>query len=400
MTRRIVHLGVGNFHRAHQAWYTQQAGGWSITGVSLRSPRLRDQLAPQGFDYTLAIRDAAGEQLEQITVIDSILFAPEQSQAVLDAIASADLITLTITEKGYCLGPDGKLDLANPDIKSDLAGTPTSAIGYLTHGLAKRKTPGTVISCDNLNANGKALENAVKSFAQAAGFTLPDGLAFPCTMVDRITPATTQALSDHIAAHARPAAAPVETESFTEWVIEDHFAGPRPAWEKAGAQIVPDAAPYKLRKLRMLNGAHSLLAYAGLLKGHEFVHEAIADTALRKKVEGLFNEAAQTLSSAIETKDYAAALLTRFENPNLHHKLRQIAMDGTQKLPVRLLGTISDLNGDAPNAQASIAAWTQFAMSETAAGRTLEDPSADEIASACNSENPAKALKTLIGYPT
>ncbi|MEM7472719.1 MAG: mannitol dehydrogenase family protein [Pseudomonadota bacterium] len=396
MSRRILHLGLGNFHRAHQAWYTQNAGdGWNITGVSLRSPNIRDALAPHGYDYTLAIRDAGGERLEKMTVLEDILFAKEQSEQVLEAIAKADLITLTITEKGYCLGPDNRLNKSHPEIEQDLSGELTSAIGYLAHGLARRDTPVTVMSCDNLSANGHALESALREFAALASLDLPVGLTFPSTMVDRITPATTPALSTHIAALGLPDAAPVETETFSEWVIEDTFAGPRPAWEKAGAQIVKDAAPFELRKLRLLNGAHSALAYAGLLKGYDYVHEAIADPDLRAMVEGIFTEASKTLPSAVETLSYRAALLSRFENPNLHHKLRQIAMDGTQKLPVRLLGTIHDLGGDAPNCRKGVAAWIDFALSEHAAGRALDDPRAGDITKACPEP---QALAKLIGY--
>lgn len=394
---RLTHLGLGNFHRAHQAWYTAQAGGWQITGVSLRSPRMRDLLAPQGFDYTLAIRDAGAERLERVTVITDILFAPEQPEAVLHALATCDVITLTITEKGYCLGSDGRLNLDHPDIKSDLAGNQKTALWYLVHGLVRRSSPATVISCDNLSHNGDTLRQAVETYAGAAGLNLPKGLAFPNTMVDRITPATTDALRDHVAAKGLPCAAPVATERFSEWVIEDRFAGQRPTWEKAGAQIVADARPYELRKLRMLNGAHSALAYAGLLAGHDYVHEAVADPKLRALVEGVFDEAAATLR-AIETQDYRAALLERFANPSLNHSLRQIAMDGSQKLPVRLLSTINEHPARADACHKSVAAWMEFVLQETKAGRALDDPNSALLAQACASPNPGDALGRLIGY--
>lgn len=410
---RILHFGIGNFHRAHQAWYTHQANAedgpdWSITGVSLRSPAIRDRLAPQNFNYTLVIRDAVGESLEQVSVIDDILFASEMTKAamfedpspsarILEAAYNAEIITLSVTEKGYHLGPDGKLDLDHPNIQADLAGIPTTIYYYLFHALHLRQTPVTIISCDNLTANGDTLRDAVQRFAEAKDLHLWAKASFPNTMVDRITPATTDMLRDHARAKGMPCAVPVETESFSEWVIEDKFAGPRPAWDKVGVQIVDDARPYELRKLRMLNGAHSALAYGGLLAGYDYVHQAVADPELRAMIEGIFEEAAATLPK-IETHAYRAALQERFANPNLNHSLRQIAMDGSQKLPVRLLGTIADYRGRAEACHRAVAAWIRFAQAEVEAGRALDDPKAAAIAEACTSRHPAKALAQIIGY--
>ncbi len=399
---RILHLGTGNFHRAHQAVYTQDAGGWTITGVSLRSRAVIEAMAQRAFHYTLAIQGPEGVTYRQIDVIEDILFAPDNPQAVMDAIAEADLISLTITEKGYCLGADGALDLTHADIRADLDGENRTAIALLARGLARRKTGVAVLSCDNLTGNGDTLGAALRRFAEADGVALPDGLHFPNTMVDRITPATTDALREGMkAATGIDDLAPVATEPFSEWVIEA-FDAPHPDWQVAGAQIVPDVAPYEARKLRMLNGAHSTLAYAGLLSGHQFVHEAVGHPGLNKLAREVMSEAAATLPRDVETTEYSAALMQRFANPSLHHKLRQISMDGSQKLPVRLLATIRERQAQglaSPALWRGIDAWVAFVISETKAGRRLDDPRADDLATAARGPDPQAALLTLIGAP-
>ena len=404
---RIVHLGAGNFFRALPAAYTQAAGGdWRITGVSFRSAAVRDALAPQGFDYSLVVRSAEGERIDRIGIIDSILVAPEDPGAVLSAIADPEtaIVTITATEKAYALAPSGGLDLAHPDIVADLAGGPPgSLIGTLARGLAGRDAPVTVISCDNLPDNGPRLARAVADFARAAGLTLPPGLAFPATMVDRITPRTTDALRDHVAAATGFAdRAPVETEAFSEWVIEDAFAGPRPDWEAAGAQIVADVVPHERRKLRMLNGAHSALAYLGTLAGHRSVHQAVADPGLRRVVGGLMDDAARTLGGLdpAAAGAYRDALLARFANPALDHRLMQIAQDGSQKLPIRLLAPAQDLMGRGQEAAAhaeAVAGWVAFVIRQAQAGIPLDDPMHAALAEAAQaSGDPATALLALI----
>lgn len=400
---RVLHIGVGNFFRAHQAVYTQGAGGWSITGVSLRSPAIRDDLAAQGFDYALAIRDAEGERLERITVLDDILVAPEAPEAVLTALADPEVavVTITVTEKGYCLGPNGALD---PEaVAADLADGPQTLIGYLARGLARRDTPVTVVSCDNLSGNGRALSRAVRAFADLADLTLDfDAVTFPDTMVDRITPRAPADLSEYVAQVGLPAGAPVVTEGFTEWVIEDRFAGPRPAWEDAGATIVADVARFEARKLRLLNGAHSFLAYAGRNRGYDFVHEAVADPDLRRVCSAVMACAATTLRGFAqeEVVGYAVALLARFDNPALRHSLAQIAMDGSQKMPVRIAPVLSELHAQGgetgPHARA-LAEWCRFVVRETGAGRALDDPLAEALTQAANAEDPVAALCCAIG---
>ncbi|MEX0311402.1 MAG: mannitol dehydrogenase family protein [Tateyamaria sp.] len=392
---RILHLGVGNFFRAHQAWYTQSCPDWTITGVSFRSPVTRDALRAQNYDYTLVIKDAKGTRHKRITCLTGILYAPEEPEEVIAAIASAeyDVITLTVTEKAYHLLPDGRLNLQHPDIRNDLHGVPRTVVGWLAQGLTRRTTPVTVLCCDNLPDNGAKLSAAVNALWSAAGAIPTAEISFPSCMVDRITPATTDAIRDEA---QDPMAVP--TEAFTEWVIEDKFAAARPDWR--GVQWVDDVAPHEMRKLRLLNGAHSFLAYAGLLKGHTFVHEAIADDDLRRSAIALMSEAAETLPDPVreQAAPYAEALVERFENPNLHHALRQIAMDGSQKLPIRILATRNArLPQDSPALDRAIDAWIGFVQAEVASGRRLDDPLADELVLASQAADPDKALRKLIG---
>lgn len=391
----ILHLGVGNFFRAHAAAYTQDTPGWQITGVSFRAPAIRDGLAAQNYDYNLVVKDADGTVIKPITCLSDMLVASEDPVAVIDAVASDQfsVITLTVTEKAYGLGPDGQLDQASTEVRADLQGKGTTVVGTLARGLAQRKSPVTVLCCDNLPDNGSRLERAVRDFAAAAKLNLPDAITFPSCMVDRITPATTNT----IRAEAGDQMA-VPTESFTEWVIEDRFAAAKPDWP--GVQWVADVAPHEVRKLRMLNGAHSFLAYAGALRGYTYVHEAIADPELRRTTQDLMREAAETLPESVQAQAdaYADALIKRFENPNLHHRLRQIAMDGSQKLPIRILATLESRGTlPSPSLKAALVAWIAFVQAEVAAGRTLEDPKADELVAACRSADPDTALRADVG---
>lgn len=393
---RILHIGVGNFCRAHLADYTQDAGGWSVSGVSLRSAGIRDGLRAQGYDYTLAIQGQGGKK---ITVFDDILVAPEDPKAVLAQIAMPDvhIISITVTEKGYHLLSDNRLDFSDALIASDLTSdTPQTVIGFLAYGLAERQSPVTVLSCDNRAANGDVLGKAVMDFAERAGLSLDlSQITFPNSMVDRITPATSQELRDGT---GDPMAVP--TEPFREWVIEDRFAGPRPDWPDV--QIAPDVAPHEMRKLRMLNAAHSMLAYAGVLAGYTYVHEAIADPQLRENARALMGEAAQTLTPEMQAlaPGYADALIARFENPHINHSLRQIAMDGTQKLPYRMLDSLralAEMNIPSPQLQAGVRSWIAFCRAEITAGRAVQDPMVEALHSAVAQEGADRALLKLIG---
>jgi len=389
----ILHFGVGNFFRAHQAAYAATANdGWRITGVSMRSDRVRRALMADDMAYTLAIEDGVKTQFQRIDIIDEILLAPSQTAEILAKIADANvqIITATVTEKGYHLTTDSRLDLHDPQIKQDLIGPPRTLIGLLAKGLSRRTTPATILSCDNRMNNGRVLQAGVQKFAAAAGLSVNwDLFRFPNSMVDRITPATTETLRKRVAQRHLPAAAPVPTEAFSEWVIEDDFAAARPNWAAAGARFVANVAPHEMRKLRMLNGAHSMLAYQGILAGHEFVHQAIAAPELLTACQGLMAEAAATLPPEVAdmSAQYGCDLIARFANPALAHSLRQIAMDGSQKIPYRILHSRADLRGrgeTSPHLDAALQAWMDFCRAETTAGRAVNDPKAKAIAMAKN----------------
>jgi fructuronate reductase len=420
---RILHIGPGNFHRAHQAWYTHHANTqtsdpWSITGVSLKSSAARDNLKPQDFDYTLVINSVADTEYQRISVLDRILVGPENPQAVIDLIADPDtaIVSLTVTEKGYHLdGATGRLNKRNPDIASELAGgQAVTAIGFLAYGLQKRQQsngkPITIISCDNLSDNGATLKKLVLEFSRQADLGLADWLdnsvTFPGTMVDRITPATTDVLRQEVEEKTGWAdQAPVATELFSEWIIEDSFAAAHPAWDQVGAQFVKDVAPYEHRKLRLLNGPHSFLAYAGLHNGYTYVHEAIADAALREAVRELMLEGTATLPASIQstTADYCDQLIERFANPALKHELAQIAGDGSQKLPVRILSVIADRHRKglvSARAHDVIAYWLVFIHQRSSAHADINDPLAERFAeihqmSSGRRENLSAILQTL-----
>jgi fructuronate reductase len=406
----IVHLGIGAFHRAHQAVYTEDAvaaegGDWGICGVTQRSPAVVEQLRPQDGLYTLAQRDASGERLRVIGAVRELHWAQAEAGAVRERIAAPGtrIVSLTVTEKGYRHDPaTNRLALEDPAVAADLADRGSrTVVGQLAGGLAQRRAhdagPVTVLCCDNLPDNGHVLRGLVADFvahsphADGLGAWIEDNVAFPCTMVDRITPATTGADLDRIAAAlgARDEGA-VITESFTQWVVEDAFAAGRPAWERAGAIMTGDVRPYEQIKLRLLNGAHSALAYLAVLAGDELVSDAVRpDRPFRALLQRLMAvDVAPTLEvpDGFDLSAYQDELLDRFANPALRHRTIQIAMDGSQKLPMRLLGTIRDrrrAGAEPVVASLGVAAWMRFvSVRRSEAGRalTVDDPLADAIA--------------------
>ncbi len=421
----IVHLGIGAFHRAHQAAYVdavlaKSGGDWRIRGVSLRSADVRDQLAPQAGLFTRVERSATGDKLHLTGSIADVLVAPKDPAAVIRAIAdpTIHIVSLTVTEKGYCHDPaTGELDESHPDIVHDLANPdcPRTALGYLAAGLARRSDMGvpapTILCCDNLPDNGRVLAKVLTRYAELSDGWLAEWIeadaAFPSTMVDRIVPATTEddiaRLSCRMGIVDR---AMVKTEPFTQWVIEDRFGGARPAFEKVGAQLVNDVRPFELAKLRMLNGSHSSLAYLGLRMGLTFVHEAVADRDIRIIVEHLMrSEAAPTLPTVadLNSASYATALLDRFANPALEHRLIQIAMDGSQKLPQRLLGTIRDRLTDGRPADAAllgVAGWILHASGRGKNGdrHKVDDPMAATLSAIAerSGSNPATLANAML----
>lgn len=401
----VVHIGVGAFHRAHQAAYFDEAlkAGdlrWGVVGASLRSASVRGQMEPQDGLYTILVRDGSKEQARVIAAVRQVIVAPDDPQALIDAMASADahIVTLTITEKGYKLDPaTGALIADDPQLAADLKflDRPQTAPGFIVAALAKRRAAGlapfTAISCDNLPHNGARLRDAVVALARSHDAALADWIteqgAFPQTMVDRIVPATTpedvSALAARLGVEDR---AMVKTEPFTQWVIEDRFCGPRPDFG-AGVQLTRDVAPWEEAKLRLLNGAHSGVAYLGGLAGVAFVHELLAIDDARFFVEALWDEAETTLSPPpeLDVAAYRRQLMARFDNPTLRHRTRQIAMDGSQKLPQRLLAPIADrLDQGAGIAALSlaVAAWVRWQAGRDDSDErfVVDDPLADQIA--------------------
>ena len=407
----IVHLGIGAFMRAHMTAATEAAISagdvrWGILGVSLRQADTRDALAPQDGLYTLAIRDADAQgqprqRLQVIGAVQSLLVAPENPQAVLDAIAAADtrIVSLTVTEKGYCHDPaTGALRLDHPDIVHDLAHpeAPRSAIGMLVYGLQLRYARGlgplTLMSLDNLPANGRVLHAAVLRFAREIDPLLAErieaGCRFPCSMVDRIVPKTTD--GDRAAVSQAldcTDAWPVLGEPFFDWAIEDEFAADRPDWTLGGARFVQDAEPFERLKLRMVNGTHSSLAYLGAMAGWQTVDHAIAQAPLREHIEALMRDEIEPTLPALPGLDLAAYrnnLLARYANPALAHRTQQIAMDGSQKLPQRLLGTVRDRLAQGlpvPRMALGLAAWMHYLRGVDELGQTyrIDDPHAAEL---------------------
>lgn len=408
----IVHLGLGAFARAHMATVNDAAlrtgAGldWGICGVSLRHTDTRDALAPQDGLYALALRDAdkGGVPRQRVGVIGCLretLVAPEDPQAVLARIAAPGtrIVSMTVTEKGYCHDPaSGRLNLDHPDVAHDLAnpGAPRGVIGLLVYGLQRRRAAGlapvTVMSLDNLPANGRLLRALVLTFAAQVDAGLADWIAsvcaFPCSMVDRIVPRTTDADRQEVAATLGLRDAwPVMAEPYLEWVVEDRFAAGRPDWTAGGARFVNDAAPFETLKLRMVNGAHSALAYLSVMAGWASVDEAMAQPGMRRFLNALMHQEIEpTLPPlpGLDLAQYRHGLLQRFANPALRHQTRQIAMDGSQKLPQRLLNTVRDrLAVDAPIAglALAVAGWLHFLRGSDQAGRAYEiqDPLAEAL---------------------
>ncbi|MDQ0031721.1 mannitol dehydrogenase family protein [Arthrobacter bambusae] len=400
---RIVHIGMGAFHRSHQAWYTQHAGDaaeWGIASFTGRRPDAAEVLAPQDGLYTLVERSDAGDAFEVIgSIVEAVDGADVERFVELVSARSTSLITLTITEAAYRLGVDGKLDSQAPDVVADLAvlaagsssGKPTTPLGRLVLGLAQRRAadagPLAVVCCDNLSNNGTVARSAVTGMAGAfdAGLAawIEANVSFVSTSVDRITPRTTAADIDAVAAACGYRdESPVVAEPFVNWVLSGDFPAGRPRWEDAGAVFVDEIEPYENRKLWLLNGAHSLLAYAGQLRGHKTVAEALADEFCRRAVEEFWDEAAANLHGGdLGIPEYRAALLERFGNSRIAHHLAQIAMDGSTKLRMRALPVLRAERAAGRSGRASarmLAAWTAY----TATASGLQDPLAEDIAAA------------------
>ena len=404
----IVHLGLGAFHRAHQAVYTDDAMAagdrdWAIAGASLRSAGVHDQMAPQDGLYTVTERSSEGESVRLIGAIREVTVAAKAPERLAALLAAADtrIVTLTVTEKGYWRRPDGATDLAG------IVADGNSIYHHLAQAVMARQAAGlaplTLVSCDNLPDNGRVLRAGVAAFLDHQGETaarqwFERDWRCPNTMVDRIVPAVT----DDDRARVEPVLgmrdeAAVITEPYRQWVIEDDFAGDRPRWEVGGAQFVADVAPYETAKLRMLNGAHSALAYLGLERGHRFVHEAVADPAIRPVVERLMRQEAATSFTSAEGQQldpYADALLARFANVTLEHRLSQIASDGSQKVGPRWLSSLAAHRGDAPATLTALAAWLRFIRTGNDAS---PDPRRAELAGLWAQGDAGQVVDALFG---
>jgi fructuronate reductase len=415
---RIVHLGLGAFHRSHQAWYTHRAGdaaAWGIAAFTGRRPDAALALSEQDGLFTLVERADGGDSFEVVgSIVEAADGADVQRLAELLAAPQTAVVTLTVTEAAYRLGPDGQLDRSAPDVVADLAllasgnGNPTTPLGRLVFALAARRAAGAgplaVVCCDNLSSNGAVAHHAVAGIAGAWDPSLAawieDNVSFVSTSVDRITPRTTDAdLAAVEASCGYRDNSPVVAEPFANWVLSGDFPAGRPRWEDAGALFVADIEPYENRKLWLLNGAHSLLAYAGQLRGHTTVAEALADPLCLRAVETFWDEAEANLSGAEGVADlqipaYRAALLARFSNARIAHHLAQIAMDGSTKLRMRAVPVLRAERAAGRSGAAAahmIAAWM-----DCSAAAEFHDPLAAQVAEA-NRFSGAERIRALLG---
>ncbi|MCL6538393.1 MAG: mannitol dehydrogenase family protein [Acidothermus sp.] len=423
----IVHLGLGAFHRAHQADFTEEAmaragGDWGICGVSPRSPRVVDAVGPQDGLYSLLVRGPDGSRARVLTPLRGWLVAPNDPDAVVARISDPTIriVTLTVSEKGYRHDPaTGRLRRDDPEVVADVAGRPPrTVVGLLVRGLQRRMTtsgaPIAVLCCDNLPHNGATLATVVDDFVEM----LPDGdelrewmkssVSFPSCMVDRIVPATTARDRDEVAAllGLRDEAV-VVAEPFRQWVIEDEFPAGRPAWEHAGALLVSDVRSYELAKLRMLNGAHSLLGYLGALAGIDTIAETMSRDHFAVAAGNLMTQdAAKSFEPppSLDLAAYAEDLLERFASPGLHYRTLQVASDGSQKLPQRLLGTIRDRRaaGALPRwAVLAVAGWMRWVwtpVTDVGTPRVLDDPMASRLEALVSAvDDAADVVARLLG---
>ena len=398
----IVHIGPGAFHRAHQACYVDTLlhsdKRWAISALSLKSTGLRDALKDQEGLYTL-VELGAAPRARIIGAIRELLVGATDTDAAFARLTSRDtrLVSMTVTEKGYCLDPKNELDLANADIVHDLANPsrPRSTIGWLVEALRRRRDAGvppfTVLSCDNLPENGVVLRKALAAFAAASDAGLARWIeaevVSPRTMVDSITPAT----NDELRKRATELTGlidewPIQREPFTQWVIEDLPAMRDADWQSVGVTLAKDVGVYDRAKLRLVNGPHSTLTYIGLLRGHESVADAMRDEQLARFVELLMTEdLGPSLGNppGFDLEHYISAVLARFRNPGIRHLLSQIAWDGSKKLPVRIVVTISEaLRAGRPvhRLVMPLAAWMRFIVRQAKAGVAIVDPDAARLA--------------------
>ncbi|TDE16106.1 mannitol dehydrogenase family protein [Jiangella asiatica] len=431
----IVHLGIGAFHRAHQAVLTEDAAaatgetGWGILGVTQRSATVRDQLRSQDGLFGVLTLGADESSLRVVGSVVDVAHPADETPRVLAAVAAptTQVVTLTVTEQGYSRTADGALDVAV--VRTDLdalaaeeaggvADRPAgSAVGLLVRALAARRRAGgapiTVLSCDNLADNGALLARLVRAAVDAAlpgdagralRSWLDGAVTFPASMVDRMVPATTDEQRAAVAARLGTLdEGLVVAEPFRQWVVEDRFAGPRPAWERAGVVFTDDVGPWERAKLRLLNGTHSLVAYGGALAGHATIAAAVADPAVAASARAyLFDDALPTLTAppGLDLAHYGESILERFANPHLRHTTEKVATDGTLKIPQRWGGVVADrlAAGELPAGAAyGLAAWVAFVLRRVRDDAPLPDARADELRAAA--AGPGDPVQRLLGLP-
>ncbi|NQX28226.1 mannitol dehydrogenase family protein [Microbacteriaceae bacterium VKM Ac-2854] len=405
---RIVHLGLGAFHRAHQAWYTDAvdtAHDWGIAAFTGRSATAAEELAPQDGLFTVIERSAAGDGA---AIVGSIVEASADTERLIALIAAPEtaIITTTVTEAGYRLLADGAPNVDDPAVLADLdpAVSPTTSLGRILRGLAARRAAGAgpiaIVPCDNMPDNGPFVGRGLRLLAERADPQLAawigENVSFVSTSVDRITPKTTAADLETAAELTGFAdAAAVVTEPFRDWVLSGDFPAGRPAWEEAGARFVDDIEPFERRKLWLLNGSHSLLAYAARLRGHKTVAAAVADPVCRGWVNAFWDEAVRHLPAGLDLEAYRAALLERYDNARIEHRLEQIGAEGVTKLRVRIVPTLLAERAAGRSGAASIralSAWIALHLD----GAALPDAHADALAAAVAAPDPVPALLALV----
>lgn len=402
---KIVHLGVGAFARAHLAWYTEQAEDadeWGIVAFTGRGPRMADLLNPQDGLYTLVERREDGDVYQVIGALSDVQPAANQKR-LRELIESPDtaIVTFTITEAGYKVNADGELDMKDPDLVSDVALlTETDALtspdkeldartvlARVVAGLNDRRLAGggpiALVPLDNLMQNGDRLETAITSLAAQVSEPLSkwieENVSFVSTSIDRITPRTDDALLVEVGEETGwDDAAPVATEPFADWVLKGDFPAGRPNWESSGALFVDEIEPYEVRKLWLLNGAHSLLAYMGLLEGHETVSAAMEDPKCAAQVQAWWDEASRHLPKDLDPEAYCAALTERFKNPRVVHYLEQIGNDGLTKLRQRAV-PVAKMELEAGRAASAAAATIAYWIRATGEDFNFTDALAAEL---------------------
>jgi mannitol 2-dehydrogenase len=416
----IVHIGVGGFHRSHEAAYCDEllqvgdSRDWGICGIGIlpHDRKMGEVLREQDFLYTLVERESGSDRARVVGSILNFVAASDDPQRAIEALAaeSTRIVSLTVTEGGYYLAADGGFDARHPDIVRELqTPAPRSTFGFLAAALDRRRRSGlepfTVLSCDNIQGNGDVARQTLTGFAQLRdpelALWISRNTAFPNSMVDRITPATTDADRQMVETQFGVQDGwPVMCEPFRQWVIEDEFVSGRPAWERVGVQVTSDVLPYETMKLRLLNGSHQALCYIGMLLGYEFVHEAMGDADIRAFVRNFMErEVAPTLQpvAGVNLADYQSTLVARFANTAIRDQLSRVGIYGSSGMPKFVLPTVADQLSKAREVRLLafvIATWIRYLEGRDESGKPISfrDPAAPELSRLAKADGPAAIL--------